>query len=348
MSCSNSLRIQHVNKSSTVISKLFTRGCATVVMCACMISGQYARAAGGCGSVCLPLAATEQKKDLLRQSQYRIGLVTEHAVFDNFREGDDDIFNRGGNRAHITQTTFFVDYQINEKFTASILIPYIRKRQITNRFGTRIAEGLGDISLFGRYKLVAPLQPTSPSISVGLGLKFPTGSISEPDNNALLPPAFQLGSGAYDLVPTVSYSQDFAGYSLSATAFAKLPLEDNRRGYKFGNEFEVNAAIDYPLNSVFDGLSVTLGISYLYAEHDRDSESILPARVRDGSRVLNTGGEFVDIVPGFTIKLSKNLSLQANVSIPVFQDWNGRRDRDVGQVAQDFTTQFNLVYTGGI
>ena len=98
MSYSNSLRIQHVNKSDTPVSKLFTRSCSVLVMCACMIAGQHARAAGGCGSVCLPLAATEQGQHLLRQNQYRVGLVTERAVFDNFREGNDDIFNPGGNK----------------------------------------------------------------------------------------------------------------------------------------------------------------------------------------------------------------------------------------------------------
>ena len=217
---------------------------------------------------------------------------------------------------------------------------------MTNRFGTRIAEGLGDISLFGRYKVVNPLLARAPSVAVGVGLKFPTGSISEPGNDVRLPPAFQSGSGAYDIVPTISYGQDFKRYSVSANAYARLPLEENRRGYKFGNEYELNASVDYPLPSVFEGLSVSLGVSYLYAEHDRDSESILPSRLRDGSRVLNSGGEFVDIVPGFKIKFSKNLSLQANFSLPVVENWNGRRSLNVGQVAQDLTTQFNLIYTG--
>jgi len=347
MSCSSSLRMQFVNKSEKPLSKVFSKGYIVVVMCACMISGQYALAAGGCGSVCLPLAVTEQEQGLLKESQYRIGLVTEHAYFDNFREGNDDIFNPGGNKAFITETTLYFDYSLTEKFTASLLLPYIRKRQVTNRFGTRVAEGLGDISVFGRYKILAPVHSTSPSVNVGVGIKFPTGSITEPNDNARLPPAFQLGSGAYDIVPTISYTQNFNDYSFSANAYARLPLEENRFGYKFGNEYEFNASIGYPLPSVLDGLSVTLGMSYLYAEQDRDSESILPGRLRDDSRVLNTGGKFMDIVPGFKLKFNKHLSLQANVAVPIYQDWNGQRSANVGQVAQDLTVQFNLVYTSG-
>lgn len=345
MSCSNPLRIKYTNKSDSPTNILFTRGCSVLVMCACMIAGQHARAAGGCGSVCLPLAAAEQNQHQLRQNQYRVGLITEHAKFDNFREGNDDTFNMGGNKAFITQTTLFVDYSITERITASILLPYIRKRQVTNKFGTRIAEGLGDVSLFGRYKILNPVNTTSPSVSMGLGIKFPTGSISEPDDSVRLPPAFQTGSGAYDIVPTIAYAQNFDGYSISANAYLRLPLEENRRGYKFGNEIELNTAIDYLLPSVFEGLSVSLGVSYLHAGHDRDSAFILPSRLRDGSRVLNSGGEFIDIIPGVKIKLSNALSLQANFSIPVVEDWNGRSSANVGQVAQDITTQFNLVYT---
>jgi len=347
MAYSNSLRTQYADKSNSLVSKVFIRSCSVLVMCACMIAGQHARAAGGCGSVCLPLAAAEQDQSLLRQSQYRVGLVTEHADFDNFREGDENIFNQGGNRAYITQTTLFIDYGITEKFTASLLLPYVRKRQETNRFGTRIAEGLGDVSVFGRYKVLDPFVNTSPAVALGVGIKLPTGSISEPDDNARLPPAFQLGSGAYDIVPTASYSQKFSGYTISGNAYARIPLEENRRGYKFGNEYELNASIDYPLPSVFEGLSISLGVSYLYAEHDRDSESNVPARLRDGKRVLNTGGEFVDLVPGFKVKFNKSLSLQANFAFPVVEDWNGRQSRNVGQVAQDLTTQFNLVYSSG-
>jgi len=108
-------------------------------------------AAGGCGSVCLPLEVLDPEKTQLRKNTLRVGTNYERASFNNFREGNDDITNPGGNKAVITQTSFFADYGVSEKFTASLLVPYVKKDQETNRFNNRVAEGVGDISVFGRY-----------------------------------------------------------------------------------------------------------------------------------------------------------------------------------------------------
>lgn len=346
----NSLLTRFTDKS--IAKNTTSNSCAmkygvfwVAVACACMLSGQSARAAGGCGSVCLPLEALDTEKIQLRQNQFRIGITTEHADFDNFREGGSDINNPGGNKAFISQTTLFLDYGFTRKFTASLLIPYVRKRQETSKFGTRIAEGIGDISVFGRYEILTPSIRTEPSVSIGLGLKFPSGSISEPNDSTLLPPAFQTGSGAYDIVPTVSFYQDLNGYILFGSVFARIPLEKNSRGYKFGNEIELNTGVEYPLPVPVDWISVLMGISYLHAQHDRDANRFLPARLRNGTEVLNTGGDFLDFVPGFRIEMGRSFSLQARFFVPVFEDWNGNRATNVGQVAPDLTTQINLVYS---
>jgi len=85
-----------------------------------MISAsQPAWAAGGCGSVCLPLEALDPEKTQLRRNTLRVGTNYERARFNNFREGNDDIPNPGGNKAVITQASFFADYGVSEKFTAS-------------------------------------------------------------------------------------------------------------------------------------------------------------------------------------------------------------------------------------
>jgi len=336
------IKIRHV---------LFTTVALTT--CTMVPVNQPAWAAGGCGSVCLPLEVLDPEKTQLHRNTLRVGTNYERARFNNFREGNDDIPNRGGNKAVITQASFFADYGVSEKFTASLLVPYVKKDQKTNRFNNRVAEGVGDISVFGRYEIVSPqvtLKPTAyikgPMIALGLGLKFPTGSINEPDKNARLPPAFQTGSGAYDIIPTASYFQDFSDYSLFGSTFARIPLEENHRGYKFGNEYELNIGGQYPL-PVYRKLSLMLSFSLLHAEHDRDSEGIVPPRLRDGKKVLNTGGQFIDIVPGLRWQATRKLSAQLRVAMPIYEDWNGRRQTNVGQVAPDVTTMFTLTYNIG-
>lgn len=317
------------------------------VACACMLHGQYVQAAGGCGSVCLPLESLDLDKAQIPGHQYRVSLITEYAKFDNFREGGESVTNPGGNTAIITQSTLQLDYGLSNKWTTSILIPYINKEQSTNRFGTRIARGVGDISIFGRYELLSDItQMKGRSASFGLGLKFPTGSIDEPVNAPLLPPAFQTGSGAYDLIPTASFFQSLGKGSLFGGLIWRIPLEENKRGYKFAQEFEVNLGIDYPAAFISNKFSFQLSASYLYAGRDNDSNAILPARLRNGSEVLNTGGNFFDLVPGARLKLTRDITIQARFSIPVYESWNGNRSANVGQVAPDLTTQLTLIYTG--
>ncbi|NOY66972.1 MAG: transporter [Gammaproteobacteria bacterium] len=317
------------------------------VACACMLYAQHARAAGGCGSVCIPLESLDLDKAQIPINQYRLSLISEYAKFDNFREGSKSLNNPGGNKATIIQNTLAIDYGLSKKWTVTALVPYINKKQDTNRFGTRSAKGIGDISLFGRYEVLPDHQRLQlKSLSLGLGIKLPTGSIDEPGNGPLLPPAFQAGSGAYDLIPTMSFFRPISKGALFGGLIWRIPLEDNKRGYKFGQEIEINLGVDYPAKFINKNLSFQMSSSYLYADNDKDSNGILPARLRNGTKVLNTGGKFFYLTPGARLKLSRNLTMQARISIPVYENWNGNRATSVGQVAPDIISQLTLIYTG--
>ncbi|MFQ5580837.1 MAG: hypothetical protein ACE5FZ_09505 [Nitrospiria bacterium] len=305
-----------------------------------------ALAQGGCGSVCVPLDALDPDKTQLRKNQIRLLITTEHAAFDQFREGSDSLLNPGGNKADISQTTLFIDYGISRKITSSLLIPYIDKEQTTKNFGVRVAEGIGDIALFAHYEALSPTLGIGPSISYSIGLKLPSGSIDEPDNKPRLPPAFQVGSGAYDLFPAISYFQKFESFSLFGSSFVRIPLESNKRGYKFGREIEAHLGLQYPIPLTKRKAGFLISFDYLFADHDQDSNAILPPKLRNGSQVLNTGGQFLDLTPGFILFLGPNFTFQSRFFIPILENWNGLRQNNVGQVAPEFTTQFTLSYAG--
>ncbi len=316
-----------------------------------LLHSQLAFAAGGCGSASLPFGAVDSVSSS-REGQFRIGSVTKYTDFNNFREGADAVTNPGGNRAIITESTLFVDVGLSKRWVVTALVPYIEKKQQTNRFGKRIANGIGDITLLGSYDAISSFSGggehslSAQSLILGLGLKIPTGSIDEPGEKgvSLLPPAFQVGSGAFDLVPTASYYKNVGAIALLGGVVWRIPLEKNRRGYKFGQELELNVGGEYTLRAWDNNVTLMLSASYLYAQHDTDSEFILPARVRNGTKVLNTGGKFVDLVPGMRIRLSHRIGIEATVALPIYENWNGDRARNVGQVAPDWSTQIVLVY----
>ena len=311
----------------------------------CLLAPGYLSAQGGCGSVCLPLESIDPERPQLRNQQLRIFTTTEYGRFDNFREGGESVTNPGGNEATISLTTNFFDYALFDRFTASFLVPYVHKVQKTNRFGKRVASGFGDVSLFGRFEVVAPELRNDLSLSVGLGVKFPTGSIEEPQTDqGRLPPPFQVGSGAYDLIPTVSYYQNFLKFSLFGSSFVRIPLEENKFGYRFGREYEFHFGLQYPLP--FWGRRVELlgSIDTLIGEHDTDSEQMLPGRLREGTKVLNTGGRFLDLTPGVRVRLTQEFAVQGRVFLPVVERWHGLRARNVGQVSPDVTFQLSVAY----
>lgn len=60
-----------------------------------------------------------------------------------------------------------------------------------------------------------------------MGLKFPSGDINEPGRGARLPPAFQTGSGAYDIVPGIRWQ---ASRKLSAQLRFAIPVHEDWNG----------------------------------------------------------------------------------------------------------------------
>lgn len=310
-----------------------------------LFTPQLVWAQGGCGSVCIPLESINPERTQIGENNLRFFATSEYGRFDTFREGGSAVTNPGGNEATVFLTTAFIDYGTVEHFTASLMVPFVNKEQMANKFGERVASGIGDLAVFGRYEVIASKQQHGPSLSLGLGLKFPTGSIEEPDDQPRLPPAFQVGSGAYDLVPTISYYQAFSGGAVFGNSFVRLPINDNKFDYRFGREYEVHLGAKYPL-PVWDGRLEVLGsVDFLHAEHDTDSGKNLPDRLRDGEQVLNTGGTFVDITPGIRFKFYRDSAVQVRFFIPIIEDWNGLRSSNVGQVATDLTVQFSMTHT---
>lgn len=303
--------------------------------------------AAGCGGVCLPLEALDPQNTHVNLNQLRVSVVAQYANLNHYHAGTDAIPNPGGASASIAQVTAIADYGITRRITASMLVPYVWKRQTTNKFGERIADGVGDVALFGRYALIVPHTVSEPMFSVGLGAKFPTGSTNQPDGGPLLPPALQVGSGAYDLVPTASYFQRLNRVELFGSALLTVPLDANDIGYRFGREFQLHAGAVIPLRWWGGRVAVLDSFDYTFAQHDHTVSGVLPAKLVDGTRVINTGGRFLDMTPGLRVYLWGGLSLQARFSVPIYQYWNGDAAKGIGQVAQGLTTQVSLIYTQG-
>ena len=148
-------------------------------------------------------------------------------------------------------------YDLSEQFILSLSIPYIR--QETEHISsvpnfddfTIVSEGLGDIEV-----AVSWLHQLSQSsnLLINLGLSLPTGSIDEvgrtpKDANVdtQLPYTMQLGSGTYDIKPSINYSAIAGNWTYGANINLTLRTGKNDRDYRLGNVYQAGIWSRYAL-----------------------------------------------------------------------------------------------------
>ena len=99
------------------------------------------------------------------------------------------------------------------------------------------SSGFGDTTLSAYYGLY---KNTSSSAHIGLGLSMPTGSIDEklsPDVHQPYP--MQLGSGTWDLKPSITWLGQANEWSFGSQTSAVIHLGDNDEGYSLGDSASV-------------------------------------------------------------------------------------------------------------
>lgn len=210
-------------------------------------------------------------------------------------------------------------------------------------FTTR-SSGLGDLKASALYRFYLEGNRKA---HFGLGLSLPTGSIDEKDrtprppasmlamptyNENLLPASMQLGSGTIDLLPSLTYVQQFEDWSWGAQASGVIRLEsENDNGYRLGNKFELLSWAGYNLT---EWLGLSGGLSYGYTGKLKGTQEgvgtngpmMIPNSVTTAFND-NFGGERIDLLLGINLlKPSGALEghrIALDVRLPLWQDLNG-------------------------
>jgi len=109
------------------------------------------------------------------------------------------------------------------------------------------SSGLGDTKIYALYNV---LPSCNHRLVTGLGLSLPTGSINAKgatiqSNNDVLPYCMQLGTGTYNLLPSIVYVGQSTHLSWGAAFNANIKLGTNTNNYCFGNEYSVSPWLTY-------------------------------------------------------------------------------------------------------
>jgi hypothetical protein len=211
-------------------------------------------------------------------------------------------------------------------------------------YSTGSTSGLGDTTLATIARIYR--DPVN-QLNVSAGLSLPTGSTTA-DMTLLLPSntapakrgfyAMQPGTGSYDLMPGIAYSGVLKAWSWGLAYRARLPLDRNAQGWRYGDLQELNAWAGYTWRP---GLETTLRLNGSTQAAIRGADAAILGYAQ-GSDPLFYGGRQVSAFGGVMVSgryfglPSSQVGLEAGA--PLYQHLNGP------QLGRDWQVNLALRY----
>ncbi|NQY98442.1 MAG: transporter [Henriciella sp.] len=233
-------------------------------------------------------------------------------------------------------------YGLTDRITLMAMGMYVTKEMDHITFQgpmgtTRLGEFTTETSGFGDTTVGAIIGLDDGSyehrqINLGIALSLPTGSIEETDQiltpmnttpTPRLPYPMQLGSGSFDLKPSLTARSRAGKWSYGAQASAVIRLDENDEGYTLGDVGEVTGWLAYEPQP-WVSLSGRLKAKSVGQIDGMDPLIMAPVQTADPA---NHGGETVEALFGINLAgqtgWQKGHRIAAEVGLPVMRDLNG-------------------------
>jgi hypothetical protein len=211
---------------------------------------------------------------------------------------------------------YLVGGRVGDRVLLTAEIPYIVRRALNvedpSTLGDHMrSQGWGDLQTTGEFDLIKDANRTVGALA---GIKFPTGSTEEKDNDGdLFEPEMQPGSGSYDYIWGGVYHQTWDRTTVSANAAYTLKTT-GAADFRFGNSFLTNTVVSYVINprnwAVFQP-----GVQLTYLHEAR--------QIDEGVKVDDSGGDTISLGPVVNLYMGKNANVFASLVSPVYQDLGG-------------------------
>lgn len=209
-------------------------------------------------------------------------------------------------------------YGLNDDLTLMIMTHFLQNTMDHGAgFKTR-NDGLGDTSLTALYRLYGDCHEES--LIGGLGFSFPTGDVTNSDNyhsgKSHHPYHMALGSGTFDLLPSLTYSQSTEYLFWGVQGTGAIRLDNNTEGYKFGDKYVAQTWIGAP---VAKGVSATARLAGIFQGDVRGRDRTIKAVGSMGdpkeqeSNVLEAG-------LGAQFALAQGFNLGVEFTAPLAED----------------------------
>jgi hypothetical protein len=235
-------------------------------------------------------------------------------------------------------------YGLNDDLTLTLMVPWVRySMNLENRMGTKFKtrnEGLGDIKLGSIYRAY---DNGSDQILLGLTLNLPTANFDEESNTPMgddtrLGYPMQIGSGTWDLIPSIVYNKFYSNWSWGTKLQATIHTGENSEGYRRGDKLTYNIWASRELNSVF-ALNSRIEFN-AWEDYRGDDDALEPMSgmnpVADSDL---RGGKDSSLFAGFTWKTCAKSRFQFEAGMPFYQEIDGPN------LEKDLTINMNFLYS---
>lgn len=245
-------------------------------------------------------------------------------------DGDVENTDREKNHQQMINSVSLIDitlnYAITPRWSATLDLPYIdakRSSLFEHTDGSRhfmSASGIGDVRLLTDYWLLKPETHMNGNISIGVGVKFPTGDdhatgtsyrftgpVERPVDQSIQP-----GDGGYGIILQLqAYQKVYRHLSAYAQGYYLISPKEQNQTQRVMGDFGVPNAMTY--NSISDQYYGRGGFSYAIWP-SQGLKLLCGARI-EGVPVFDAvGGSLGYRQPGYTISVEPGLT------------WDGQRN----------------------
>ncbi len=249
------------------------------------------------------------------QGDLYISFTSEVHEISDLVQGSDEIEDATGReRSSFSQVLSF-SYGISDRWSVSGLVSHIEHtRRIGAGFGgEQKASGLGDSVLLLRYTPLVITPFSRHEVALGLGARIATGKDDLRNGFITFSEDMQPSVGTSGAIAWASHSYAFnqaATLTLNTSANYTWNDEENDRGYTFGDDFNFAVGASFRPG---EKINYSAGLRYRSTGHD----------TRFGNQIPNTGGEWVDFVPGISYSVNNDFTVGLSGRIPVYRDLDG-------------------------
>jgi len=263
---------------------------------------------------------------LLEKGTIQLGANYDYNNLNTLNFGSEKLDDNS--RLRITHSALInASYAITNNFSAEGLFTWVNQRRNISQFGNENLDqtsGIGDAVLLFKYdvsKLLPNIIGKNSSLQFGIGSKIPLGSSTETnEQNITLNADLHPGSNAWDAIFLGSFSTALKfrpSLSLTLRSIYRSTGTNNSyfesTTYKFGNEFQGFLSFSDQF-TLFKTLA-NPSISFKYRDAQLDQIG--------GFDLDNTGGNWVSIIPNFSINITPNIAFSTKAELPLYNNVDG-------------------------